>query len=97
LGFGLEYQQLGFPLAVVPGSTAAGGIAVGQFAGERRKDHLYGFSFDASYQLTELVRSSFAYSFTRRDSTLPVLTFNRNRLSLVLEFGRRNNTRGRPF
>lgn len=97
LGFGLDYQQLSFPLAVVPGTTASGGIALGQFAGERRKDHLYGFSFDAAYQLSELVRSRFAYSFSRRDSTLPVLTFNRNRLSLVFEFGRRNNARGRPF
>lgn len=97
LGLGLNYQQLSFPLAVVPGSTASGGVAVGQFAGERRKDHLYGFSFDAAYQLTELVRSSFVYSFIRRDSTLPVLTYNRNRLSLVFEFGRRNNVRGRPF
>jgi hypothetical protein len=97
LGFGLDYQQLSFPIAVVPGSTASGGIDVGQFAGEWRKDHLYGFSFDAAYQLTELVRSRFAYSFSRRDSTIPVLTFNRNRLSLVFEFGRRNNTRGRPF
>jgi hypothetical protein len=97
LGFGVDYQQLGFPIAVVPGSTASGGIAVGQFAGERRKDHLYGFSFDAAYQWSELVRSRFVYTFTRRDSTLPVLTFNRNRLSLVFEFGRRNDTRGRPF
>lgn len=97
VGFGLDYQQLSFPVAVVPGTTASGGITLGQFAGEYRKDHLYGFSLDAGYQLTELVRSSFVYSFSRRDSTLPVLTFNRNRLSLVFEFGRRNNTRGRPF
>jgi hypothetical protein len=97
LGFGLDYQQLSFPVAVVPATTASGGIPLGQFAGEYRKDHLYGFSLDAGYQLTELVRSSFVYSFSRRDSTLPVLTFNRNRLSLVFEFGRRNNTRGRPF
>ena len=97
LGLGLNYQQLGFPIAVVPGSTASGGVPVGQFAGERRKDHLYGFSFDAAYQWTELVNSRFVYSFIRRDSTLPVLTYNRNRLSLVLEFGRRNNARGRPF
>ena len=97
LGLGLNYQQLSFPLAVVPGSTASGGVAVGQFAGERRKDHLYGFSFDAAYQWSELVSSRFVYSFIRRDSTLPVLTYNRNRLSLVFEIGRRNNTRGRPF
>jgi hypothetical protein len=97
LGLGLNYQQLGFPIAVVPGATASGGVAVGQFAGERRKDHLYGFSFDAAYQLSELVRSRFVYSFTRRDSTLPVLTYNRNRLSLVFELGRRNGTTGRPF
>ncbi|MBD0370970.1 MAG: hypothetical protein ICV60_09055 [Pyrinomonadaceae bacterium] len=97
LGFGLDYQQLSFPIAVVPGTTASGGIQLGQFAGERRKDHLYGFSFDAAYQLSELVRSRFVYSFSRRDSTLPVLTFNRNRVSLVFEFGRRNDTRGRPF
>jgi hypothetical protein len=97
LGFGLDYQQLSFPVAVVADTTASGGVGLGQFAGERRKDHLYGFSLDAAYQLTELVRSRFVYSFTRRDSTLPVLTYNRNRLSLVFEFGRRNNTRGRPF
>lgn len=97
LGLGLNYQQLSFPIAVVPDSTASGGVLVGQFAGERRRDHLYGFSFDAAYQLTELVNSRFVYSFTRRDSTLPVLTYNRNRLSLVFEFGRRNNARGRPF
>jgi hypothetical protein len=97
LGLGVDYQQLGFPLAVVPGTTASGGIALGQFAGERRKDHLYGFSFDAAYQWSELVRSRFMYSFTRRDSTLSALTHNRNRLSLVFEIGRRNNTRGRPF
>jgi hypothetical protein len=84
-------------VAVVPATTASGGISLGQFAGERRKDHLYGFSLDAGYQLSELVRSSFVYSFSRRDSTIPVLTYNRNRLSLVFEFGRRNNTRGRPF
>lgn len=97
LGLGLNYQQLSFPIAVVPDSTASGGVFVGQFAGERRKDHLYGFSFDASYRLTELVNSRFVYSFIRRDSTLPVLTYNRNRLSLVFEFGRRNKARGRPF
>lgn len=97
LGLGLNYQQLSFPIAVVPGATASGGVPVGQFAGEFRKDHLYGFSFDAAYQLSELVNSRFVYSFTRRDSTLPVLTYNRNRLSLVFEFGRRNNARGRPF
>ncbi len=97
LGLGVNYQQLGFPLAVVFDTTASGGVALGAFAGERRKDHLYGFSFDAAYQWTELVRSRFVYSFTRRDSTLPVLTYNRNRLSLVIEFGRRNNARGRPF
>jgi hypothetical protein len=97
LGIGVDYQQLGFPIAVVPGTTASGGVALGQFAGERRKDHLYGFSFDAAYRLTELVNSRFVYSFMRRDSTLPLLTYNRNRLSLVFEFGRRNNTRGRPF
>ena len=97
LGLGLYYQQLGFPLPVIAGSTAAGGVDVGTFAGERRKDHLYGFSFDAAYQWTELVRSRFVYSFTRRDSTLPVLTFNRNRLSLVFEIGRRKESRGRPF
>ena len=97
LAIGVNYQQLGFPIAVTPATTASGGVSLGQFAGERRKDHLYGFTFDASYQLTELVRSRFVYSFTRRDSTLPVLTYNRNRLSLVFEFGRRNETRGRPF
>jgi hypothetical protein len=97
LGFGLDYQQLSFPVAVVPATTASGGISLGQFAGERRKDHLYGFTLDAGYQLSELVRSSFVYSFSRRDSTIPLLTYNRNRLSLVFEVGRRNNTRGRPF
>jgi hypothetical protein len=97
LTLGINYQQLGFPMAIVPGSTASGGIFVGQFAGERRKDHLYGFSLEAAYRLSELLKTRFVYSFSRRDSTVPVFTFNRNRLSLVFEIGRRNEVRGRPF
>jgi hypothetical protein len=97
LGFGLNYQRLGFPVAVVPGSTASGGLNVGAFAGERRTDHLYGFSVDAGYQWSDLLRTRFVYNFSRRDSTIPVITFNRNRLSLIFEFGRRNDVRGRPF
>jgi outer membrane protein assembly factor BamA len=97
LALGLNYQRLEFPIAVVPNSTASGGVLVGQFAGEHRKDHLYGFSLEAAYRLSELLKARFVYSFLRRDSTLPVFTFNRNRLSLVFEIGRRNEVRGRPF
>jgi hypothetical protein len=97
LGLGLNYQQLDFPLAIVPTSTASGGIFVGGFSGERRKDHLYGFSLDAAYRFSELLNARVVYSFSRRDSTIPVFTFNRNRLSLVFEIGRRNDVRGRPF
>ncbi|HEX8846662.1 MAG TPA: hypothetical protein VF791_18600 [Pyrinomonadaceae bacterium] len=97
LALGLNYQQLGFPIAVIPTTTASGGILVGQFAGERRKDHLYGFSFEAGYNWSDLLKTRFVYSFSRRDSTLPVFTFNRNRLSLIFEIGRRNDVKGRPF
>jgi hypothetical protein len=97
LALGVNYQQLGFPIAIVPGSTASGGIQVGQFAGELRKDHLYGFSFEAGYRFSDLLRSRLVYSFLRRDSTIPVFTFNRNRLSLVFDIGRRNEIQGRPF
>lgn len=97
LALGVNYQQLGFPVAIVPTSTASGGIFIGQFAGERRKDHLYGFSLEAGYRFSDLLKTRFVYSFSRRDSTIPVFTFNRNRLSLVFEVGRRNEVRGRPF
>jgi hypothetical protein len=97
LSLGLYYQQLGFPLAIVPTSTASGGVFVGDFAGERRKDHLYGFNFEGAYRLSDLLRARLVYSFSRRDSTIPVFTFNTNRLSLVFELGRRNDVRGRPF
>jgi hypothetical protein len=97
LGFGLNYQRLDFPVAVVANSTASGGVPVGAFAGEQRRDNLFGFSVDATYQRGELLRTRLVYSFSRRDSSLPVLTFNRNRLSLIFEFGRRNDVRGRPF
>jgi hypothetical protein len=97
LGFGVNYQRLDFPAAVVAASTASGGVPVGAFAGEKRRDNLYGFTVDAAYQSTELLRIRVAYSFSRRDSTLPVLTFNRNRLSLIFDIGRRNDVRGRPF
>jgi hypothetical protein len=97
LALGINYQQLGFPMAIVPGSTASGGILVGQFAGERRKDHLYGFSLEAGYRFSDMLNSRLVYSFSRRDSTIPVFTFNRNRLSLVFDIGRRNEVQGRPF
>jgi hypothetical protein len=97
LGLSVNYQQLGFPIAIVPSSTASGGIFVGGFAGERRKDHLYGFSLEAAYRFSDLLKTRLVYSFSRRDSTIPVFTFNRNRLSLVFEIGRRNDVRGRPF
>jgi hypothetical protein len=97
LALGVNYQQLGFPIAIVPDSTASGGILVGQFAGERRTDHLYGFSLEAGYRFSDLLRSRLVYSFSRRDSTIPVFTFNRNRLSLVFDIGRRNEIQGRPF
>ncbi|MBA2733626.1 MAG: hypothetical protein H0U54_12120 [Acidobacteria bacterium] len=97
LALGVNYQQLGFPIAIVPGSTASGGIFIGQFAGERRKDHLYGFSLEAAYRFSDLLKTRLVYNFSRRDSTIPVFTFNRNRLSLVFEVGRRNEVKGRPF
>jgi hypothetical protein len=97
LALGINYQQLGFPIAIVPDSTASGGILVGQFAGERRKDHLYGFSLEAGYRFSDLLKSRLVYSFSRRDSTIPLFTFNRNRLSLVFDIGRRNEIQGRPF
>jgi hypothetical protein len=97
LALGVNYQQLGFPIAIVPGSTASGGIFVGGFAGERRKDHLYGFSLEAGYRFSDLLKTRLVYSFSRRDSTIPVFTFNRNRISLVFDIGRRNEVRGRPF
>jgi hypothetical protein len=97
VALGLYYQQLGFPLAIVPTSTASGGVFVGDFAGERRKDHLYGFNLEGAYRLSDLLRARLVYSFSRRDSTIPVFTFNTNRLSLVFELGRRNDVRGRPF
>lgn len=97
LGLTLNYQRLGFPLRAVSTSTASGGVFVGGFAGERRADHLYGFEVEAGYRWSDLLRGRIAYNFSRRDSTLPVFTYNRNRISLIFEWGRRNDTRGRPF
>lgn len=97
LGLTVNYQRLGFPLVPVATSTASGGIFVGGFAGERRGDHLYGFSLEAGYRWSELLRGRIAYSFSRRDSTLPLFTYNRNRISLIFEWGRRNDIRGRAF
>lgn len=97
LGLTVNYQRLGFPLTTVPTSTASGGVFVGGFAGERRTDHLYGFSVEAGYRWSDLLRGRLAYSLSRRDSTLPLFTYNRNRISLIFEWGRRNDTRGRPF
>lgn len=94
---GVYYQQLNFPLAIVPSSTASGGVFVGDFAGERRTDHLYGFSLEGVYKMSEILRTRLVYSFSRRDSTIPVFTFNTNRFSLVFELGRRKDVRGRPF
>ena len=97
LGLGVNYQQLNFPVRVVPTTTASGGLFVGQFAGFKRSDHLYGFSLEAGYRFSDVLKTRFVYSFQRRDSTVPVFTFNRNRLSLIFELGRRNEARGRPF
>jgi hypothetical protein len=97
LGLGLNYQRLGYPLTTVATTTASGGVFVGGFAGERRTEHLYGFSLEAAYRWSELLRGRLVYSFMRRDSTRPIFTFNRNKISLVFEWGRRNDTRGRPF
>jgi hypothetical protein len=97
LGLSLNYQRLGYPLTTVPATTASGGVLVGSFAGRRRAEHLYGFSVEASYRWSEILRGRLVYSFMRRDSTIPTFTFNRNRISLVFEWGRRNDTRGRPF
>lgn len=97
LGLSLNYQRLGFPVAIIGNSTASGGVFVGNFAGERRDEHLYGFGFDATYEWSELLRARLLYNFSRRDSTIPVFTFNTNRVSLIFEFGRRNEVKGRPF
>ncbi|MBV9209614.1 MAG: outer membrane beta-barrel protein, partial [Acidobacteria bacterium] len=97
LGLSLNYQRLGFPVAILGNSTASGGVFVGDFAGEQRKEHLYGFGFDATYLWSELLRARLRYDFLRRDSTIPVFTFNTNRVSLIFEFGRRNDVKGRPF
>ena len=97
LGLGLSYQRLDFPVPLVANSTASGGVAVGAFSGLRRHDNLFGFSFDAAYEWSGLLSTRFVYSFSRRDSNIPVLAFSRNRLSLVFEIGRRNDVRGRPF
>lgn len=97
LGLSLNYQRLGFPLTILGNSTASGGVFVGGFAGERRDEHLYGFGFDATYQWSELLRARLRYDFARRDSSIPVFTFNTNRVSLIFEFGRRNEVKGRPF
>ncbi|HJU53853.1 MAG TPA: hypothetical protein VJ715_04750 [Pyrinomonadaceae bacterium] len=97
LALGVNYQQLNFPVRVVPNSTASGGVTVGQFAGFKRDDHLYGFSAEAGFRFSDLLKTRLVYSFQRRDSTIPIFTFNRNRLSLIFEFGRRNEVRGRPF
>lgn len=97
LGLSLNYQRLGFPVAILGNSTASGGVLVGNFAGERRAEHLYGFGFDATYLWSELLRARLRYEFLRRDSSIPVFTFNSNRVSLIFEFGRRNDAKGRPF
>jgi hypothetical protein len=93
----LNYQRLSFPVAIVADSTASGGVEVGDFAGTRRRDNLYGFSFETGYRVSEYLRSRFVYNFSRRDANIPVLTFNSHRLSLVFELGRRNYVRGRSF
>jgi hypothetical protein len=97
LGLTLNYQRLGFPLRAVSTSTASGGVFVGGFSGEQRADHLYGFQVEAGYRWSDLLSGRIAYNFSRRDSTIPVFTYNRNRISLIFEWGRRNDTRGRPF
>jgi hypothetical protein len=97
LGLSLNYQRLSFPVAIIGNSTASGGVFVGGFAGERRGEHLYGFGFDATYEWSELLRARLQYSFSRRDSSIPIFTFNTNRVSLIFEFGRRNDVKGRPF
>lgn len=97
LGLSLNYQRLGFPRAIVANSTASGGVFVGDFAGQRRNDDLYGFSLTAAYKWSEIIRARFVYSFLRRDSSIPLFTFNRHQLSLILEMGRRNDVLGRPF
>ena len=84
-------------MRAVANSTASGGVFVGAFSGTRRRDNLFGFSFDAAYQWSGIFGTRLVYSFSRRDSNIPVLTFDRNRLSLIFEFGRRNDVRGRPF
>jgi hypothetical protein len=38
LGLSLNYQRLGFPVAIIGNSTASGRVFVGNFAGERRNE-----------------------------------------------------------
>ena len=97
LALGVNYQKLTFPVRVVPDTTGSGGVFAGQFVGYKRADHLYGFTLEGGYRFSDLLRARLVYSFQRRDSTVPVFTFNRNRLSLIFELGRRNEVRGRPF
>lgn len=97
LGFEANYQRLSFPVAIIENSTASGGLFVGDFAGTRRRDSLYGFGLNAGYSFSDLLRARLAYNFARRNSNVPLLTFNRNLLSLIFEFGRRNDVRGRSF
>jgi hypothetical protein len=97
LGFEANYQRLSFPVAIIGNSTASGGLFVGDFTGTRRRDSLYGFGLNAGYRFSDLLRARLAYNFARRNSNIPLLTFNRNLLSLIFEFGRRNDVRGRSF
>lgn len=97
LGFEANYQRLSFPVMIIENSTASGGLFVGDFAGTRRRDSLYGFGLNAGYRFSDLLRARLAYNFARRSSNIPLLTFNRNLLSLIFEFGRRNDVRGRSF
>ncbi len=102
LGFSGDYQRLSFPVAVVAETTASGGVAVIEedgleFVGLKRRDNLYGLTFDASYRLGELIEAQFVYGYYRRTSVFPVFTYSGNRFAFVLQFGRQSERRGRVF
>jgi hypothetical protein len=102
-GFGGDYQRLRFPVAVIPETTASGGVIVIEapdnldLIGERRRDNLYGLTFDTEFSFSDLVGAEFVYGFYRRDSRFPIFTYDGHRLAFVLQIGRRSERRGRIF
>lgn len=103
LGFGGDFQYLRFPVAAIPETTASGGVFVIEapdnldLIGARRRDNLYGLTFDVAYRLSDLLEAEFVYGFYRRESNFPILTYNGNRFAFVLGIGRRSERQGRIF